>query len=85
MQNCLHAYLEAVEDNDTTIMFMRIADNVNQPFITLEIQKNELKQAYHRFNRDCTRQEAEWITAWCDRHGIRTGRFQFNALVDELD
>ena len=85
MQNCLHAYIEAVVDNDTTVMFMRKADNVNRPFITLEVQKNELKQAYHRFNRDCTRQEAEWITAWCGRHGIRTGRFQFNALVDELD
>ena len=85
MQNCLQAYLEAVVDNNTTIMFMRKADNVNQPFITLEIQKKELKQAYHRFNRDCTKHEAEWITAWCGRHGIRTGRFQFDALVDELD
>ena len=85
MQNCLPWYLEAYCGNDTTIMFMRKANDVNKPFITIEIQHAELKQAYHRFNRDCNEKEAEWISAWCKRHGIRTGCFRFNAMVDELD
>ena len=84
MQNCLLGYVEAVADNDTTVLFMRKADDVNMPFITIEVQKNTLKQAYHRFNKDCTKAEAEWISAWCQRHGISTGRFRFNALVDDL-
>ena len=84
MQNCLLEYVEAVADNDTTVLFMRKADDVNMPFITIEVQKNTLKQAYHRFNEDCTKEEAEWISAWCQRHGISTGRFRFNALVDDL-
>ena len=84
MQNCLLGYVEAVADNDTTVLFMRKADDVNMPFITIEIQGNTLKQAYHRFNKDCTKKEAEWISAWCQRHGISTGRFRFDALVDDL-
>lgn len=85
MRNCLLSYLEAVVDNDTTIVFMRKANNVNMPFITLEIQRNMLKQAYHRFNQDCTPEEAEMVKAWCKHHGILTGLFTFNVMVDELD
>ena len=75
MQNCLPAYLEAVVSNDTTILFLRKADDIHQPFITIEVQKNELQQAYHRFNRECSRREKAWIAAWCKRHGIGTGHF----------
>ena len=58
---------------------------MNRPFITIEIQHHELKQAYHRFNQDCSEKEAAWITAWCGRHGIGAGQFMFDATVDELD
>ena len=84
MQNCLISYVEALIKNDTTILFMRRADDVNQPFITIEIYHGELMQAYHRFNKDCTPDEAAWILAYCERHGIKANRYQFNAAVDEL-
>ncbi len=84
MQNCLISYVEALIKNDTTILFMRKADDVNQPFITIEIYHGELMQAYHRFNKDCTPDEAVWILAYCERHGIKANRYQFNAAVDEL-
>ena len=60
MSNCLLSYSEALVKNDTTLLFMRKADDVNKPFITIEIYGNELMQAYHRFNNDCTKEEAEW-------------------------
>lgn len=82
--NCLLTYLHAYFQNDTTILFMRKTDDVNRPFITLEIYDNTLMQAYHRFNTDCTVEEALWIERYCDRHGIETGKFKFNADVDEL-
>ncbi len=84
MQNCLLTYIGALIENDTTILFMRRADNVNEPFITLEIFDGQLMQAYHRFNRDCDEEEADWIRRYCRRHGIGTGKFTFNAQVDEL-
>ena len=84
MQNCLISYVEALIKNDTTILFMRRADDVNQPFITIEVYDGELMQAYHRFNTDCTKEEAEWINAYCARHGILTGKFKYNAFEDEL-
>ena len=84
MQNCLLAYVEAMIEGDTTILLMRRVEDVNQPFITIEIYQGELMQAYHRFNTDCTFEEADWITGYCRRHGIATGKFKFNTDEDEL-
>ncbi len=84
MENCLLTYIEAVIENDTTILFMRKADDINTPFITIEIYDGQLMQAYHRFNKDCTDEEADWIRGYCTRHGIGLDKFSFNAEVDEL-
>ncbi|MCR5589899.1 MAG: PcfJ domain-containing protein [Lachnospiraceae bacterium] len=84
MRNCLLTYVEAIVNNNTTILLMRRAEEPDKPFITIEIFEDDLVQAYHRFNRDCTSEEAEWIRAYCKRHGIGTCRFSFNAAVDEL-
>ena len=84
MQNCLLTYVEAMINLDTTILFMRKSEDVNKPFITIEIYRNELMQAYHRFNTDCTPEEAEWIREYCERHDISAGKFRFNADIDEL-
>ncbi len=84
MQNCLMAYVDAVINNDTDILFMRRADDVNRPFITMEVYEGHLMQAYHRFNGDCTDEEAAWIRGYFDRHGLSVGRYRFNADVDEL-
>lgn len=77
MKNCLITYVDSFVDNDTTIMFMRKADDVNKPFITLEIFQNELMQAYHRYNENCTKEEANWIRDYCKRHGIGLHKFTF--------
>jgi hypothetical protein len=84
MHSCLLSFVDALINGDTTILFMRKSDDVNAPFITIEIYDGELMQAYHRFNTDCTPQEADWIREYCDRHGISTEKFQFDSTVDEL-
>lgn len=84
MRNCLLAYFEAYIKNDTTVLFMRTTDNFNQPFITIEVFGNRLIQAYHRFNTDCTEEEADWIRAYCKRHGIDASGYNFNAEMDNL-
>ncbi len=84
MSNCLLAYVDALINGDTTILFIRKEDDINMPFITMEIFDNELMQAYHRFNEDCTPQEADWIQAYCDRHGIGRHKFKFDRAVDQL-
>jgi hypothetical protein len=82
MSNCLLTYVDAVLYDDTTILLMRKLDSVNDPFITIEIFDDELRQAYHRFNEDCTPEEADWIRKYCKRHGIGMGKFEFNIDVD---
>ncbi len=84
MSNCLLGYIDAYADNITDILFIRKSNDINQPFITMEIYKNSLYQAYHRFNEDCTPEEAEWIREYCERHSIDHERFQFNKELDQL-
>ena len=84
MSNCLMTYIDAYINNDTTILFMRKTDDYNTPFITIEIFRNKLMQAYHRYNMDCTAQEAAWILNYCSRHGIDRGEFRFDGSMDEL-
>ncbi len=84
MRNCLLGYVEAMINNDTTILFMRKTDDVNTPFVTIEVYQGELMQAYHRFNDDCDSEEAHWIRDYCCRHGISTEKFMFDATVDLL-
>ncbi|RKM56828.1 hypothetical protein D6855_14260 [Butyrivibrio sp. CB08] len=82
MGNCLLGYVDAFINNATTIMFMRRVDDVNTPFITIEIYDGKLAQAYHRFNEDCTPEEAQWIRDYCKRHNIGLGQFEFNRELD---
>ena len=84
MSNCLLTYVDAYIQNNTTILFMRKTDSFNAPFISIEIFNNTLMQAYHRFNMDCSPEEAEWISDYCDRHGIKQGEFMFDRAIDEL-
>ena len=84
MHSCLLSFVYALINGDTTILFLRNSDDVNVPFITMEIYDGELMQAYHRFNTDCTPQEADWIRGYCHRHGISTENFQFDSTADEL-
>ena len=84
MSNCLLTYVEAFIHNDTNILFIRRNEDVNKPFITMEIYEGELMQAYHRFNEDCTYEEAKWIRAYCDRHGIGHSKFKFDKNLDQL-
>ncbi|MCR5323796.1 MAG: PcfJ domain-containing protein [Lachnospiraceae bacterium] len=84
MRNCLDTYIEAYIRNDTTILFMRESSDVNKPYITIEIYENKLMQAYHRFNKDCSREETIWIREYCKRHEIDPGKFRFDSAVDEL-
>lgn len=70
MRNCLKTYVEAFLDNETTILFIRKADDVNKPFITMEVFEGRFTQASHRFNEGCTLEEHAWISEYCRRHGI---------------
>lgn len=83
MRNCLLEYMEAFIENETTIIFMRDEWDVNMPFITIEVynyglQDETLEQAYHRFNKDCTSEEADIIREYCNRHMIDDSMFCFD-------
>ena len=71
MRNCLLTFGEALVHNDTIIMFMRRSEDVNTPFITIEIYKGYMRQAYHRFNEPCNEEEKDWLREFCNKNGIK--------------
>ncbi len=75
MRDYLLDYVDEMIEGDTTFLFMRRCSNVNMPFITIKVFKNELMRTYHRLNADCGKEEAIWIIEYCKRHGINTGKF----------
>lgn len=82
--NCLLTYFYPWLHGDTNILFMREKNNVNMPFITIEIFDNRLIQAYHRFNKNCSEEEEFFINDYCKRHGIENDTFTFGRHIDRL-
>lgn len=78
MSNCLLTYVDALINNDTTILFIRKCDDIDTPFITMEIYDGQLMQAYRRHNNVCSREEKEWIIEYCNRHNIECEKFKSN-------
>ena len=78
-RHCLMGYIYAVMENESTVLFMRKADDVNRPFITLEVYENKLVQARHKYNYECSHEEDMWIIEYCKRHGI-----DFDEYLDSL-
>lgn len=83
MGNCLLTYVEPYTFNDTVILFMRKADDVNTPFITVEIFDGVLQQAYSRFNEPIEATERKWLSEYCLRHGI-DGEWLKYSINDEF-
>ncbi len=74
-KNCLMDSFEAVLRNKTTLLFMRNSEDVDTPFITIEIAQGVLVKAYHYCEddfSDCTCEEINWILCFCKRNGIDT-------------
>ncbi len=71
MGNCLLTYTDAFLENDTDILFMRKADDVNTPYITVEIYEGSLMQAFRRYNEPCDEEEVAWLKDFCKRHKIK--------------
>ncbi len=80
MRNCLvKKFIEYHYYNVTTILFLRRREKPNEPYITFEVYKNELYQAFHRYDAPCTYNESELITNYCKRHGIKTENWKLGA------
>ena len=60
-KNCLIEYIRRVANAETVVCFWRKRRAPKRSYITLEISKGEILQAYGRCNRRLTEDEKEWL------------------------
>lgn len=52
LHHCVKQFVKAMIDGDTDILFIREADNPHEPFFTLEIRNNKIRQCHGFSNRN---------------------------------
>lgn len=69
-RNCLLEYLHAYADNITDILLMRDKKNPTESYVTVEIYRNQIRQAYTRFNEEPEERAKQWLREYAKRMGI---------------
>jgi len=71
--NCVGSYVKPHAIGSSNIFFIRKIDELNNSYITVELNKNlnKLKQAYYSYNRELDKTDAEFINKWMNNVVLR--------------
>ena len=61
LNHCVASYVERVVEKSTTIMFLRKNSDITTPFVTLEIQKNKVRQSSGKNNSRVGIEESKFL------------------------
>ena len=61
LNHCVASYVERVVEKSTTIMFLRKNSDITAPFVTLEIQKNKVRQSSGKNNSRVGIEESKFL------------------------
>ena len=64
MSNCVSDYYEKIVYENSNIYFLRKKENINESFITIEVQKNKIVQAYEKYNEDVRKELLPLLNKW---------------------
>lgn len=73
MHHCVGGYIDRVIDNDSVILFLRKAEELNKSFATVEVDPDEMKihQVKAKHNRPIEDEKAKkFLQKWCERNNI---------------
>lgn len=59
--HCVASYIQNVLDGYCHIMFLRLKETPEENLVTIEIRNNKVVQARGKYNRDCTKDENDFI------------------------
>lgn len=59
--HCVASYIQNVLDGYCHIMFLRLKETPEENLVTIEIKNNKVVQARGKYNRDCTKDENDFI------------------------
>lgn len=74
MKHCVASYVDRVIREDTIIVFLRRAQDLDTPFVTIEVNPDDMKvcQVKAKANGKLNNKKAtDFINKWCDKHNIK--------------
>lgn len=67
LSHCVASYVDDVINGKCKILFMRLASNPDQSFITIEVRDGNIRQARGSCNRNLTNEEWVFVRKWAER------------------
>ena len=68
LSHCVGSYVPKIAKGETFVVFLRKNSNINKPYFTIEVCKNQIRQAYGYRNEtglvDLTKEELKFIGLW---------------------
>lgn len=69
--HCVASYVDKVVNNETTIVFMRLTEDIESSLITIEVKDKEVKQVKGFGNRPANKDEVKFIKAWAKNKKLK--------------
>lgn len=74
MRHCVASYVDRVIRETTIILFLRKAEDLDTPFVTIEVNPDDMRicQVKTKANGRLNNKKAtDFINKWCDKHNIK--------------
>lgn len=71
LNHCVKQYIDRVYNNQTEIFFIRKIENPNMPYVTLELQRKEVKQCYGKNNYIPDDDVKEFVKDWANKNKFK--------------
>lgn len=76
LRHCVRSYIGRVAKGETNIMFIRLNDELEKPFYTVEIDNNSIIQQVHGMcNCNATDEVKTFVRKWCKAKHLKTDTF----------
>jgi len=70
LSHCVASYINDVCFKRCQILFMRDAESLNKPLVTIEVRNGKVRQARGQSNRGLTMEESEFLNEWAKEKEI---------------
>lgn len=70
LSHCVASYVGSIIDGSCNIYFLRKTDDLDLPHATIEVRGGRVRQARGYANRQLTKDEREFITAWAKKKDL---------------
>lgn len=71
MKNCIATYLEDMANDKTVVLFLRKAENPDEPFVDIEVRDGMVRQCRRKCNQDATKELRAFLDKFAAEKRLR--------------